>query len=103
MFERHHHTGHVGLGFLGGYGLKKGAVASSIAHDSHNLIIAGTNHEDMVLAGNCVRKNKGGLAVAVDGRILGEWALPIGGLMTKASAEEVESILAYLKKELSVQ
>ena len=100
VFERHHHTGHVGLGFLGGYGLRKGAVASSIAHDSHNLIIAGTNHQDMILAGNRVRENKGGLAVAVDGKLLGELPLPIGGLMTMASAEEVERILSYLKAEL---
>lgn len=100
VFERHHHTGHIGLGYLGGYGLKKGAVASSIAHDSHNLIIAGTNDADMMLAGNCVRKNKGGLAVVVDGKILGELALPIGGLMTGASAEEVERTLAQLKAEL---
>lgn len=100
VFERHHHTGHVGLGFLGGYGLKKGAVASSIAHDSHNLIIAGTNDADMVLAGNCVRKNKGGLAVAVDGKLLGELSLPIGGLMTSATADEVEETLEYLKREL---
>lgn len=100
VFERHHHTGHIGLGFLSGYGLKKGAVASSIAHDSHNLIIAGTNDADMVLAGNCVRKNKGGLAVAVDGKLLGELPLPIGGLMTGASADEVEQTLEYLKAEL---
>jgi len=100
VFERHHHTGHVGLGFLGGYGLKKGAVASSIAHDSHNLIIAGTNDADMVLAGNCVRKNRGGLAVVVDGKLIGELPLPIGGLMTGASADEVEKTLEYLKGEL---
>ena len=100
VFERHHHTGHVGLGFLGGYGLRKGAVASSIAHDSHNLIIAGTNDADMVLAGNCVRKNRGGLAVVVDGKLIGELPLPIGGLMTGASADEVEKTLEYLKGEL---
>ena len=100
VFERHHHTGHVGLGFLGGYGLKKGAVASSIAHDSHNLIIAGTNDADMVLAGNCVRKNRGSLAVVVDGKLIGELPLPIGGLMTGASADEVEKTLEYLKGEL---
>lgn len=100
VFERHHHTGHIGLGYLGGYGLKKGAVASSIAHDSHNLILAGTNDKDMILAGNCVRKNKGGLAVAVDGKLLGELALPIGGLMTEESAEEVEKTLDFLKNEL---
>lgn len=100
VFERHHHTGHVGLGFLGGYGLKKGAVASSVAHDSHNLIIAGTSDEDMVLAGNCVRKNKGGLAVVVDGQVVGELPLPIAGLMTNAGAEEVENCLTAMKAEL---
>lgn len=100
VFERHHHTGHAGLGFLGGYGLKKGAVASSVAHDSHNLIIAGTSDEDMVLAGNCVRKNKGGLAVVVDGQVVGELPLPIAGLMTNAGAEEVENCLTAMKAEL---
>ena len=62
VFERHHHSGHVGIGFLGNFSLKCGAVASSIAHDSHNLIVAGDNDTDMMLAGNTVRKNKGGLA-----------------------------------------
>ncbi len=54
VFERHLHTGHRGLGFVGGYGLKKGAVATSVAHDSHNLIVVGTNDRDMVLAANTV-------------------------------------------------
>ena len=82
VFERHLHTGHKGLGFVGGYGLKKGAVATSVAHDSHNLIVVGTNDWDMVLAANTVRKNGGGLAVAAEGRVLGELALPIGGVMS---------------------
>lgn len=56
---------------LGNYGLQCGAVASSIAHDSHNLIVAGTNDADMVLAGNTVRKNKGGLAFALNGQVVG--------------------------------
>lgn len=100
VFERHHYTSHIGLGFLAGYGLKKGAVASSIAHDSHNLIIAGRNDRDMMLAGNCVRKNKGGLAVVVDGEVIGELPLPIGGLMTDASIERVETSLLAMKTEL---
>lgn len=100
VFERHHNTGHVGLGFVNGYGLKKGAVASSIAHDSHNLIIAGTNDRDMMIAGNCVRGNKGGLAVVVDGQVIGELALPIGGLMTDASVYEVEEKLQDMKTAL---
>ncbi len=100
VFERHHRTGHVGLGFLGNYGLQRGAVASSIAHDSHNLIIAGTNDADMVLAGNTVRENKGGLAFAVDGRVVGALALPIAGLMSPKSAESVEETLQTLKAAL---
>ena len=100
VFERHHHSGHVGLGFLGNYGLKCGAVASSIAHDSHNLIVAGTNDADMMLAGNTVRKNKGGLAFVADGKVVGELALPVAGLMSTESAECVEKKLQQLKKAL---
>lgn len=99
VFERHHDTGHIGLGFLGGYGLKCGAVATSIAHDSHNLIIAGTNDEDMILAGNTVRNNHGGLAVVSEGRVLGELPLPIAGLMSEEAAESVDEKLESLKKE----
>ena len=97
VFERHLHTGHKGLGFVGGYGLKKGAVATSVAHDSHNLIVVGTNDRDMVLAANAVRKNRGGLAVAAEGQVLGELALPIGGVMIRLSVEEVEEQLQALK------
>lgn len=100
VLERHHHTDHMGIGFLAGYGLKKGAVASSVAHDSHNLMIAGTNDRDMVLAGNCVRKNKGGLAVVMDGTVIGELPLPIAGLMTDAPAEEIDEKLRQMKEEL---
>lgn len=99
VFERHHDTGHIGLGYLGGYGLKRGAVATSIAHDSHNLIIAGTNDADMALAGNTVRKNRGGLAVVAGGEVLGELALPIAGLMSEEAAEVVDSRLEALKEE----
>lgn len=99
VFERHLHTGHTGIGFIGGYGLKNGAVATSVAHDSHNLIVIGTNDNDMVLAANTVRRNKGGLAVAVDGQVAGELALPIGGIMTGASVHEVEEQLENLKQK----
>lgn len=99
VFERHHGTGHAGIGFLGGYGLKRGAVATSIAHDSHNLIVAGVNDEDMALAGNTVLKNKGGLAVVADGRVLGQLPLPIAGLMSEEPASWVAERLTGLKKE----
>lgn len=98
VFERHRGTGHVGLGFLGGYGLKEGAVATSIAHDSHNLIIAGTNDRDMALAGNVVRNNRGGLAITARGRVIGELPLPIAGLMSEESAETVDERLEALKE-----
>lgn len=97
VLERHRNTGHIGTGFLGGYGLTAGAVATSVAHDSHNLIVAGVTDADMVLAANTVRKNQGGLAVVKDGKVLGELALPIGGVMTAAPAEEVEGQLEQLK------
>ena len=100
VFERHHHSGHVGLGFLGNYSLQCGAVASSIAHDSHNLIVAGTNDADMVLAGNTVRKNKGGLAFVVNGRVIGELALPVAGLMSAESVEVVMENVQHLKDAL---
>jgi adenine deaminase len=97
VLERHKNTGHIGLGFLGGYGLKWGAVATSIAHDSHNLIIAGTNDRDMVLAGNTVRNNRGGIAVVADGVVLSELALPIAGLMSPESAMQVDERMEQLK------
>ena len=102
VVERHHNTGHIGLGFLGGYGLKKGAVASSIAHDSHNLIIAGVSDRDMAIAGNCVRENQGGLAVVLNGQVIGKLALPIAGLMGTVSMEQIDARLEELKKNLRV-
>lgn len=95
--ERHCGTGHIGLGFLGNYGLQKGAVATSIGHDSHNLVIAGTNDEDMALAGNRVIENEGGLAVAVDGKVAADLPLPVAGLMAELPLEEVDRRLAEMK------
>lgn len=99
VFERYRRSGHVGIGFVGGYGLKRGAVATSIAHDSHNLIVAGSNDEDIALAANRVRENNGGIAIALDGEIIGDLKLPIGGLMTDADVFEVEEQLESLKEK----
>ena len=99
VIERHKNTGHIGTGFVTGYGLKKGAVASSIAHDSHNLIVVGTNDEDMALAANAVRENEGGLAIACDGKVLGSLALPIGGLMCDLDVSEIEEKLSAMKEQ----
>ena len=97
VIERHKDTGHIGLGYLKGYGLKNGAVASSIAHDSHNLIVVGTNDRDMAVAANAVNVSGGGLAIVCDGEVLGQLALPVGGIMCEKSAESVEDALKTLK------
>ena len=98
VVERHKNTGHIGLGFIKKYGLKKGAVASSVSHDSHNIIVAGTNASDMALAANTIRKNKGGLAVVLDGKVLGEIAFEIAGLMTSKDPKFVEDTMNKMKE-----
>ena len=99
VIERHKGTGHTGGGFVSGYGLKKGAIASSVAHDSHNLIVAGCTDDDMALAANTVRENGGGLAVVCDGKVLSSLPLPIGGLMCEMNVYEVEDILRVMKEQ----
>ena len=99
VVERHKGTGHIGRSYLYGYGLSEGALATSIAHDSHNLIVVGTNEEDMALAANCVRNNEGGLAVALNGKIVGQLPLPIAGLMCERNTDEVEKIMTSLKEQ----
>lgn len=84
--ERHMMTGHIGLGFICGLGIKRGAIASSVSHDSHNLIIAGTNEEDMALVGNTVAEMGGGVAVVCDGKVISKLPLPIAGLMSNQDA-----------------
>ncbi|MCC8139349.1 MAG: adenine deaminase [Lachnospiraceae bacterium] len=98
VLERHKNTGHRGVGFIKGYGIRKGAVASSVAHDSHNLIVIGATDRDIALAANRVRQNGGGLSVVIDGKVAGELPLPIAGLMSELSAEETEKRLEELKK-----
>ncbi len=99
VIERHKKTGHVGIGFATGYGIKYGAIASSVAHDSHNLIVAGTNDIDMATAANAVRENEGGLAIAVDGKVLSTLPLPLGGLMCECTAETVRDKLIEMKAQ----
>ncbi len=85
--ERHSDTGHKGIGFIKGLGLKSGAIASSVSHDSHNLIIVGTNDEDMVAAGNRIIEIGGGSVVVNNGKVVAEMQLSVAGLMTTVSAE----------------
>lgn len=96
VVERHHGTGHVGLGLLRGYGLQKGAVAVSIAHDSHNIITAGTNTADMAAAVTELERQKGGMVLVQDGRVLASIPLPIAGLMSDQSGAWVDTQMASL-------
>ena len=98
--ERHKNTGHIGKGFLGRYGLKKGAVATSVGHDSHNLVVAGTNDKDIACAANCVIQNEGGLAIALDGKVVADLPLQIAGLMSTLPLEEVDAKLEDMKRIL---
>lgn len=102
VFERHQGTGHMGMGYLAGYGLKKGAVATSIAHDSHNIIAVGENDADIALAVNRVKHMGGGIAVAAGGSILADLPLPIAGLISDQPLPQVNAMLENAKEKARV-
>ncbi len=89
VIERHKNTGHRGLGYIKGIGLRRGAIAASVSHDAHNLIVIGTNDADMACAANRVRELGGGSVAVADGKVCAEIPLPIAGLMSDADAETV--------------
>lgn len=89
VIERHHNTGNAFVGLLKGYGVKKGAIGLSIAHDSHNLIVTGTNDEDMAVAVQALKEQEGGVVLIESGKIIGNMALPIAGLMSDLTGEKV--------------
>lgn len=89
VVERHIHSGHIGLGFIKGLGIQRGAIASSVSHDSHNLIVVGANESDMAIAGNHVVEMSGGLCVVLDGKVLASLPLPVAGLMSTKDAHTV--------------
>lgn len=99
VVERHKNTHHIGLGYIQGYGLKSGAVATSISHDSHNIIVVGTNEEDMAFAANRIVENRGGIIVVEDGKVLGEVVLEIAGLMSDDSLVTVNNKLETAKEQ----
>ncbi len=101
VIERHHASGNVGLGFAHGLRLAKGAMASSMAHDSHNLITAGTNDADMALAANTLINCGGGFTIVANGRVLGLVELPIAGLMTDKPLDVLEKALGALGEAYS--
>ena len=90
VLERHLASGNIGLGFVKGFGLKRGAIASSVAHDSHNLVVVGTNDQDMMCAIEEMIKMRGGLVAVVDGTVLCALPLEIAGLMSSEPFERVE-------------
>jgi len=105
VIERHKNTGHKGVGFVKGIGLKEGALAGSVSHDSHNLIVIGCNEKDMALAANHIKKIGGGLAVVSKGEVLAEVRLPVAGLMSTDTADVIAKdnrILREKANELGV-
>ena len=97
VIERHKGTGHVGVGFIHGIGLKVGAIASSVSHDSHNIIVIGTNEEDMAVAARHI-SSVGGNVVVVNGEVVADMPLPIAGLMTDVSADEIAKANELVRK-----
>ncbi len=100
VVERHKSSGRIGKGFVKGFGLKRGAIASSIAHDSHNIIVVGVDDNDMCLAVNRLREIGGGI-IAINDKTLGELPLPVAGLMSTWKAENIFVNLKKLYEEVS--
>ena len=103
VIERHHNTGKVGLGIIKGYGIQSGAIAASVAHDSHNIICIGVNDDEMNLAIENVKQNGGGFALVKDGKLIESLSLPVAGLMSDLSGEEVSKKLLSLHKKAVVE
>ena len=98
VFERHKATGNIGKGFVKGFGLKSGAIASTVAHDSHNMIVVGTNDKDMEMAAIELVKSQGGKVVVNNGKVVAKLALPIAGLMSDQPFETVLNECCELKE-----
>lgn len=99
VVERHKNTGHIGIGYIQGYGLKSGAVATSISHDSHNIIVVGANEKDMAFAVNEVAKAHGGIVVANGEKVLAKLELPIAGIMSDEPLETINEKLETAKQK----
>ena len=98
VIERHHYTKNIGIALLEGYGLKNGAVAMTVAHDSHNLIVLGDNDSDMLVAVEEIYRLQGGLVLVNNGKVVDSLQLEIAGLMTNNEIEEVNKKLMSLEK-----
>jgi len=100
VVERHQATGNIGIGFVQGFGLKKGAIGSTIAHDSHNLVIVGTNDQDMLKIVETIKTMGGGLAVVSEGKVMADLPLPIAGLMSDEPVSQVHRKLEGLQRAI---
>ena len=98
MVERHHGTGRIGLGFVRGFGLRRGALASTHAHDAHNVVVVGVDDDDMAAAVNRLRAIGGGQVAIGGGEVLGEIPCPFGGLLSDLSVEEVAARVHGMEK-----
>lgn len=101
VIERHHATGNIGLGFVQGIGLQRGALVSTVGHDSHNITVIGANDEDMSLAVQTIVKQGGGLAVVADGEVKASMILDAAGLMSTADTETVVANFSDVLKTVS--
>jgi adenine deaminase len=97
VVERHRETGRIGLGLVSGLGLQRGALASTHAHDAHNVVVVGMDDRDMAAAVNRLRDLGGGQVAVADGMVLAEVACPIGGLLSDLPAEEVASATSRIE------
>ncbi|MCR6651055.1 MAG: amidohydrolase family protein [Cellvibrionaceae bacterium] len=100
VLERHGRGGNIGRGFVQGFGLRQGALASSVGHDSHNLCVVGSSDADMVVAVNHLIRIGGGFAVALNGKILADLPLPVAGLMSTEPYETVREQLLVLRDQV---
>ncbi|MCG7625095.1 adenine deaminase [Epibacterium sp. Ofav1-8] len=98
VIERHGVNGNIGNGFVRGFGLNRGAIASTVCHDHHNIVAVGADYEDMALAANRLRELQGGVVVTCDGAVMAELALPVAGLMSLEPFAEVRDRLRALRK-----
>ena len=99
IIERHKNTHHIGLGYIHGYGLRQGAVATSISHDSHNIIAVGTSDRELAAAVNTVVEHNGGIVVMREKKVLGEVALPVAGIMSDDTLINVNYALECAKAQ----
>jgi adenine deaminase len=101
VFERHKGTGNVGIGFIKGFGLEEGAMASTVAHDSHNLMVVGSADSDIMAAAKAVEKMGGGQVVVREGEVIASLPLDVAGLMSTLSLHEVNERVQDLHKAAS--